>query len=110
MLAPVYLAHKCSIQDEWLECYYNVMEGVELTISASLMILTTTLSNKPIPMEIFPFIYGTEYEHGQLLDHMTMTCPVLFAMLPQGAAKLMIPAKTSCPSGWTREYYGYHHE
>ena len=28
-------------------------------------------------------------------------------LTPKKSTKLMIPAKTSCPTSWTREYYGY---
>ncbi len=51
-------------------------------------------------------IYGTEYEWPitGTQDH-NVPCAVCHATTR--AAKVMIPAKTSCPPNWTREYYGY---
>ena len=51
-------------------------------------------------------IYGTEYESpiAGTHDH-NVPCAVCFASIR--VAVLMIPARTSCPTGWTREYYGY---
>ena len=56
------------------------------------------------------FIYGTEYEvHRSPLmpsskqDH-DVPCAVCEVTRSQ---TLMIPAKTSCPSGWTSEYTGF---
>ena len=51
-------------------------------------------------------IHGTEYE-GPIAgtqDH-NVPCAVCYASTRDGV--LMIPAWTSCPTGWTREYYGY---
>ena len=58
-------------------------------------------------------LYGAEYEthtpgttiFGKNLQNSNVPCAVCFA--PQKTAKLMIPAKISCPESWTREYYGY---
>ena len=51
-------------------------------------------------------VYGTEYEYPLIGTHNhDVPCAVCYATTR--AAQLMIPAKTSCPSGWTREYYGY---
>ena len=51
-------------------------------------------------------IYGTEYQYpiAGSLDH-NVPCAVCYATTR--AAKVMIPARTSCPPSWTREYYGY---
>ena len=51
-------------------------------------------------------IHGTEYEQPVVgsQDH-NVPCAVCFASTRE--AVLMIPAWTSCPTGWTREYYGY---
>ena len=55
------------------------------------------------------YIYGVEYEaldNGPLgLIFHGAVCAVCFT--PVRGASLMIPAKTVCPDGWTREYYGY---
>ena len=51
------------------------------------------------------YVYGTEYEFplqgGQ--DH-NVPCAVCYVSTRETV--LMIPAKTSCPTSWTREYYG----
>ena len=51
-------------------------------------------------------IYGAEYE-GPLVgthDH-SVPCSVCYSATR--ISSIMIPAKTSCPASWTREYYGY---
>ena len=54
-------------------------------------------------------LHGAEYQthNGPLrsiLDH-NVPCAVCYASTR--VAMIMIPAKTQCPSSWTREYYGY---
>ena len=59
----------------------------------------------PIPRD-YSRIYGTEYEWSIAGRHdHNVPCAVCHATTR--AAKVMIPAKTSCPLNWTREYYGY---
>ena len=55
-------------------------------------------------------MYGAEYQtwngypfHGRH-DH-DVPCAVCY--VTQRSSVYMVPAKYSCPSGWTREYYGY---
>jgi len=57
-------------------------------------------------------MYGAEYQthtvssshlHGKH-DH-DVPCAVCYA--PQRSTVFMVPSKYTCPSGWTREYYGY---
>ena len=51
-------------------------------------------------------IYGVEYEHPVVGDdNHDVPCAVCSASTRVGV--LMIPARTSCPTGWTREYYGF---
>ena len=51
-------------------------------------------------------IHGSEYEEPIVGTHNhNVPCAVCFASTRVGV--LMIPAWTSCPTGWTREYYGY---
>ena len=51
-------------------------------------------------------IYGTEYQYPVTGSHdHNVPCAVCFASTRE--AVLMIPARTSCPTGWTMEYYGY---
>ena len=58
------------------------------------------------------YLYGTEYETGgggdgpfrSVYQH-DVPCAVCYT--PTWVAVVMIPARLSCPSSWTREYYGY---
>ena len=54
-------------------------------------------------------IYGAEYTtrdgpHHNIYNH-NVPCAVCYASTR--AAMIMVPAKTQCPSSWTRKYYGY---
>ena len=52
------------------------------------------------------YVFGAEYQ-GPIQgghDH-NVPCAVCYASTR--AAVMMIPAKTTCPQSWTREYYGY---
>ena len=52
------------------------------------------------------YMYGTEYENPITgTDDQNAVCAVCLASTREMV--LMIPAKTSCPSGWTEEYEGY---
>ena len=58
---------------------------------------------------LFSTLHGAEYQtlngpHHNLHDH-NVPCVVCYASTR--AAMIMMPAKTVCPSSWTREYYGY---
>ena len=56
-------------------------------------------------------IHGAEYE----IDHGTLplpgvnddNVPCVVCRNSQRSSLLLVPARTSCPSSWTREYYGY---
>ena len=51
-------------------------------------------------------IFGTEYEYPVAgTDDHNVPCAVCFASTR--VSVFMLPARTSCPTGWTREYYGY---
>ena len=56
------------------------------------------------------YLYGAEYQihSGQpfvsMHDH---NVPCAVCHVSSRVSMLMIPARTSCPSSWTREYYGY---
>ena len=52
------------------------------------------------------YLYGTEYEHPIVGVH-DHGAPCAVCYVPGRSVKEMIPATTTCPSGWTREYYGY---
>ena len=56
----------------------------------------------------YGFVYGTEYEGPPLAPGMIQhDAPCAVCDVPDKSRVLMIPAKLTCPSGWTREYYGY---
>ena len=55
-------------------------------------------------------IYSAEFEdfgdlQGQTMHNRDLPCAV--CIVPQRGNMLMIPAKITCPSGWTSEYRGY---
>ncbi|XP_011408972.1 PREDICTED: uncharacterized protein LOC100631889 [Amphimedon queenslandica] len=57
----------------------------------------------------YSYIYGSEYQDVNGIfpgkhDH-NVPCAVCYTSTK--SVKLMIPAKISCPSSWTREYKGY---
>ena len=54
-------------------------------------------------------IYGAEYQNNfpnnaNVHDH---DVPCAVCHVPTRATVIMVPAKSLCPSSWTREYYGY---
>ena len=52
------------------------------------------------------YVYGTEYKSPlQGSNDHNVPCAVCYVSTRETV--LMIPAKTSCPTSWTREYYGY---
>ena len=54
-------------------------------------------------------IYGAEYEFhsGPNTHTLDYNVPCAVCHVSTRATVIMVPAKTSCPSSWTREYYGY---
>ena len=57
----------------------------------------------------FSTVQGTEYEFfaGPLVNHSQYNAPCAVCDVPTRARAIMILAKMTCPSSWTREYYGY---
>ncbi|XP_035686191.1 short-chain collagen C4-like isoform X1 [Branchiostoma floridae] len=57
------------------------------------------------------FMYGAEYDlntdapFSSSLDDHEVPCAVCY--VPTRGSKLMIPARNTCPTGWTEEYHGY---
>jgi len=58
------------------------------------------------------FLYGAEYQTAGLdngplrsVNNYNVPCAVCYASTRETV--VMIPARLSCPSSWTREYYGY---
>ena len=54
----------------------------------------------------FSAIFPVEYETG-FLGSSNRNIPCAVCSVSTRTQALMIPAKTSCPAGWTREYFGY---
>lgn len=53
-------------------------------------------------------VFGTEYEHTVgSSSNLQYNAPCAVCYVPTRHSVLMIPAKTTCFSGWTREYFGY---
>ena len=62
-----------------------------------------------ISLQYYSTVQGGEYEvsfgpNANVIQH---NAPCAVCYVPTRATTIMIPAKTSCPSSWTREYYGY---
>ena len=58
------------------------------------------------------FMYGAEYEthtdsNSHIHGHHNTDVPCAVCHVSNRTAVYMVPAKYTCPSGWTREYYGY---
>ena len=54
-------------------------------------------------------IHGAEYTfgHGPNRNVHDFNVPCAVCYVSTRGATIMVPAKTECPSSWTREYYGY---
>ncbi len=55
----------------------------------------------------FGEIYGAEYERTTNSAHLDHNFPCAVCKVSYRTTILMVPAKSSCPPSWTREYYGY---
>ena len=58
------------------------------------------------------YMYGAEYEtntdsNSHVHGHNEDDVPCAVCHVSNRTAVYMVPAKYTCPSGWTREYYGY---
>ena len=55
------------------------------------------------------FMYGAEYQHtyGLLTTSPDTDVPCAVCCVSTRNVLYMIPAKYTCPTGWTREYFGY---
>ena len=54
------------------------------------------------------YVYGTQYEGPPVMsERVQYNAPCAVCYLPTKHEVLMIPARATCPSGWTKEYYGY---
>ena len=62
-----------------------------------------------VTVPYYSVVQGAEYEyHAGPLTSLTQhnaTCAVCY--VPNRTTSIVVPAKTMCPSTWTREYYGY---
>ena len=57
----------------------------------------------------YSVVQGGEYKlfsvlNANITEH---NAPCAVCYVPTRTTTIMVPAKTSCPSSWTREYYGY---
>lgn len=52
-------------------------------------------------------IFGTEYRQPVLISQQHSNVPCAVCTVSNRIAVVMIPARATCPTGWTREYYGY---
>ena len=64
-----------------------------------------TLSHIP-GSQSYSEIHGVEYE-GPISGSQNHNVPCAVCSASTRVGVLMIPARTSCPTGWIREYYGY---
>ena len=60
------------------------------------------------------YVFGAEYQDGQGRsdpffgrNHDQQNAPCVVCNVRSRFSHIMIPGKTRCPAGWTREYYGY---
>lgn len=56
------------------------------------------------------YLYGSEYEsYNKVFGKTThdYNVPCVSCHVAHQSSKIMIPAKTTCPRGWTKEYKGY---
>ena len=65
-----------------------------------------TLPHRP-GVQGYSYVYGTEYELPPVSSSHQHNAPCAVCYIATKHTVIMIPAKTTCPSGWTREYYGY---
>ena len=52
-------------------------------------------------------VHGTRYEDGLASGNSQQDAPCAVCLVNTRSAVIKVPAKSTCPSGWTREYHGY---
>ena len=52
-------------------------------------------------------VYGVEYEDTITAGNAQHNAPCAVCNVPGKSTTIMIPARLDCPTGWTREYFGY---
>ena len=57
----------------------------------------------------YAYMYGAEYEETNRLvaNSHNRDVPCAVCYVPTRGTLYMMPARYTCPSGWTREYFGY---
>ena len=65
-----------------------------------------TLSYSPA-VQGYSNMYGVEYEQNAVPNRANHNAVCALCYLSDKGTSVMMPAKASCLSGWTREYYGY---
>ena len=58
------------------------------------------------PNSLFSYLYGSEYENTLISTH-DHNVPCTVCYVATRTTTLMIPAHTTCPTSWTKEYQGY---
>ena len=85
------------------ECYHNPGGGANyVCLQKDPQYMSTTAPSG------YSYLYGTEYEVSNIFSESgqhNVPCAVCYTSTK--SVKLMIPARTSCPSSWTIEYKGY---
>ena len=93
--------------------FYNVQGGgtEKLCLPDNPDYLSGTSGTRANSLSDSPRVFGAEYQffggpaaNTHLANH-NVPCAVCYASTR--AATITVPAKTECPSSWTREYYGY---
>ena len=62
-----------------------------------------------VTVPFYSVVQGAEYEYhaGPLRNLTQHNAPCSVCYVPNRATSIMVPAKTRCPTSWTREYYGW---
>lgn len=53
------------------------------------------------------YVFGIEYDQTVPQGRAHHDAPCAVCNVPTKSTVIMIPAKVTCPGGWTREYFGY---
>ena len=87
-------------EEDWLKCFVYLHDDPDYIPETA---------GVAAPFQSIYIIYGAEYEFfvGPLVNATEHNAPCAICFVPTRASVIMIPAKTVCPSSWTREYYGY---
>ena len=106
MILVLVLEHNLSTLEE-LEDHFG--QSVEVVVVQHLPLDPNYLKYQPGLHTDSSHMYGAEYQYTNAIvpnSHDTdVHCAVCY--VPTRTTLYMIPAKYTCPKGWTTEYYGY---